>query len=1235
MNRLGATEKVSASQDVGVICTDRVNMRTLQRLPVSLALLATLTDTRAGAQSSDVIRGRVIDRERRPLAGAEVSVSSETSEPLQSVLTDTNGRFTLAIRDRREVYVVSFRRVGFVAFSQTLLRRAKDGTLDVGDVALSPRLDLLEPVNTRAISQLVPSKGEKPAVGESKLNAASAGVFLSDPSDLNALLELLPGVRKSGSGLSVLGADAAQNRLLVDGVDFSGGNIPRDAIQEVKLTTSAYDPSKGRFAGGETSVTTRRGSSFFQGLLRAQLLPDFLAWPDGSGTGVRPTTAGISGFITGPVRSPNVTAFAAVDGQRRSVSLLSLTALDAPSLASLGLSKDARSALLTAAIASGQPAQALEAESRSSAWQGSATARLDWRKSATSELSGTWLSTWSSASRGPVGRLSLPSTSIGAQAHTHRLLLSGSSYFGRVLEELRVSVGATRLQSVPFVSLPGASVRQETMFDDERRGFTMLRFGGAGAGTSTLSSQQVNLVHESSLVIGDAGRHQLKLSQEVIWQERREERGTDRLGRYEFLSIADLSANRPASFQRVLSDPAVGVGSVSLNGSLGDTWLALPGRLQLQGGVRLDITHIPRTPERNAVLDSAFGLRTDRIPPDVGVSPRVGFVVRVTGTADQPLAPTGTVARGFEGARAILTPADAGGVTVPADPDGITLSGGVGAFRGVVPLGQIGGLFSETGLPSAAQQIRCVGDATPISVWTGNETAIPQTCRNGVPAAFASALTPANVLAKDYQAPVSWRANLSIDGIHRWGWGLAPQVTFVRGRHVESTLDRNLSSTPGFILSAEGNRPVFALRSEVDASSGLFAPGAARPLVGAASVTERRTDMVYDAANVMLGIARQRPTRRGARYYGVAAWTPQRIQQRGFLSTTSGDPRQASWFSSANGTKEIIVGATDVALSWFRLAARVRVASGMAYTPLVSQDINGDGLSNDRAFIFDPLRTRDTSLARGLTQLLTDSDSRVRSCLNRQRQQIAEPNSCRTDWTAQVDLAVHANPSVGFGAGRRWRLSATLVNANSALVRLFRLQNSVFGRSALTSPDPRLLQVIGFDQAQNAFRYRVNQQFGRSMDNGAFARWPPFEVHVGVQVPLDRSRNIIRASVPRERAVDDSARIASVRQELVRRFFNAPPVDTVLAYRDTLGLTADQVRSIRATTAQFAQHQIEILAPLVEYALSQPTESDGEAFNARLLTTDAQLSPARDQARQRILSFLTIEQRVLFATLVR
>jgi hypothetical protein len=39
---------------------------------------------------------------------------------------------------------------------------------------------------------------------------------------------------------------------------------------------------------------------------------------------------------------------------------------------------------------------------------------------------------------------------------------------------------------------------------------------------------------------------------------------------------------------------------------------------------------------------------------------------------------------------------------------------------------------------------------------------------------------------------------------------------------------------------------------------------------------------------------------------------------------------------------------------WFSVAATRRAASGAPFTPVVDGDINGDGLWNDRAFVFSP-----------------------------------------------------------------------------------------------------------------------------------------------------------------------------------------------------------------------------------------------------------------------------------------
>jgi hypothetical protein len=61
-------------------------------------------------------------------------------------------------------------------------------------------------------------------------------------------------------------------------------------------------------------------------------------------------------------------------------------------------------------------------------------------------------------------------------------------------------------------------------------------------------------------------------------------------------------------------------------------------------------------------------------------------------------------------------------------------------------------------------------------------------------------------------------------------------------------------------------------------------------------------------------------------------------------------------------------------------------------------DINGDGIVNDRAFVFDPGSTSDTSVARGMQSLLLDGPRAARDCLGSQLGRIATKNSCVGPW---------------------------------------------------------------------------------------------------------------------------------------------------------------------------------------------------------------------------------------------
>ena len=53
-----------------------------------------------------------------------------------------------------------------------------------------------------------------------------------------------------------------------------------------------------------------------------------------------------------------------------------------------------------------------------------------------------------------------------------------------------------------------------------------------------------------------------------------------------------------------------------------------------------------------------------------------------------------------------------------------------------------------------------------------------------------------------------------------------------------------------------------------------------------------------------------------------------------------------------------------------------RVTSGTPFTPRVGSDINGDGLRNDRAYIF-PAATADPGIAAEMDRLLTTGPGRV------------------------------------------------------------------------------------------------------------------------------------------------------------------------------------------------------------------------------------------------------------------
>ena len=212
--------------------------------------------------------------------------------------------------------------------SRVIAPTDREKVIEMGDISLSNRLDVLEPVTVRE-AVLVPSRGGGRSIGAVELDTKSGSELNIDPSDIAARIARLNGVQSSsGNGYSVLGADVSQNRTVVDGADFGGARVPRDAIQNAKLLTNTYDPSQGRFAGGEAVITTRRGSPIFEAVLRDQLVHPSLAWADKRFGEKTPINPAVSGYLSGPLFGKKLLVFVSGDFAAESVEKLSLLSVN-------------------------------------------------------------------------------------------------------------------------------------------------------------------------------------------------------------------------------------------------------------------------------------------------------------------------------------------------------------------------------------------------------------------------------------------------------------------------------------------------------------------------------------------------------------------------------------------------------------------------------------------------------------------------------------------------------------------------------------------------------------------------------------------------------------------------------------------------------------------------------------------------------------------------------------------
>jgi hypothetical protein len=1124
------------------------------------------------AQTPQRVQGHIRETNGSPIAGAVVAVTRGPDRLTQSTQTDSAGAWSVSFAEGTGDYLVHVTAIGWRGFRQRVTRGAAepvvvvDATLAVNAVQLAP----LAASARRPRPTPGPEPGREVGASESIPDGVAAALAPEQAGDLAAMAANTPGINLSSGGVTALGlADQAGTTL--NGLAFSGGGVPRDVRTRTRVSFSTYDPSRGGFSSAQTAVELSPGGQYTQRSSHVSLDAPALQLSDAAAarlgrefTGVQVSSGG-----SGELVPERLYYSAGFDASLRTAASPSLVDPSEGLLRLGGISPDSVARLLAVLSALGVPVRG-GAGNASTQRHLRAMGRIDHRKGNSVER------TWGIVGFGDLSRVNPLSASFSAtpghatEGSAGSVGLQGvwSFYFGRgYLFESRAGFSYSTQQSLPLLALPEGRVRVASEEDDG--GIASLAFGSNG-GVATDHRFWTWETTAQLQAYTRTSRHKLKLYGNLRLDGDHQSAGGNRLGSFSFNSLADLEAGRPASFSRLLDAPAARGGEWSAALAVGDLWKR-SDRLQVLYGLRFEGNRYTAAPELNAAVVEAFGVRNDHAPNSLHVSPRLGFTWRY----GPPFQNTSTSTAFFSR------------LSVPTG----SIRGGIGEFRSFPRAALLSRAQMRTGLPGSTSSLFCTGEAVPVPQWSAyaNGGESPDECAGATSSTAGDAAPPVDLYAEDYRFARSWRANLAWTPSLK---SLALTVDAVASLNLDQPglVDLNFAGTPRFTLAEEGGRPVFVSAAAITPGTGVVSPVEARRSAAFGRVSELRSDLrsfseqvtVTATPDVNIGHAFLRAT---------YVWGRVRALQRGFSGETAGNPLET--FHAAGNLDirhQIQVQAGTMLPRGFALSFVARVASGLPYTPRVAGDVNGDGVANDRAFVFDPATVADPTLASGLRSLLSDAGA-AGDCLRRQLGRAAASNSCRGPWTVSTNAQL--------ALAGRWlhlprRVSAVLNLSNplAAADRVLHGSDGLRGWGGAVRPDPTLYYVRGFDPAARAFRYEVNPRFGATSGPFGVVR-EPFRITLDVRIDLNPSlpkqqmQHLLRAgrTLPGPRLT-----AAAITERYARQILD--PYSAVLDLSDSLFLSPQQTRALRDAQVEYRARADSIWNDLANYMTGLPLHFD-------------------------------------------
>lgn len=1163
-----------------------------------LAFVVAPAPALSAQQTADVIRGRVTtDSADRPIAGALVAVTPVGTQATRTTQTDSAGRYLLRLSPAAAEYALRISAAGRQTVTQRVARTAGSDTITF-DARLTRSVQTLTPVVTVATPRLRPAivdQGGDPSIG-SAATGISGMVF--DPAQRGDLavmaaaapgITLVPGAEGGAPSFSYMGLSPAQNNVTLNGMNLTGTTMPAAALTQARFQATGSDPSVGGFSGGLLAVSMASGGNISQGNLMLMFDNPALQLTDATGRalGQQYSNMQVSAGRSGALVRDKLTYNVAAQLGRRSNDAITIFDANETALQRTGVSPlTAQRFAQTLDAIGARPAIDINDVSTIN---GSALGRFDILPRADRSMNIT--TSFSRRRSSPTLLGALTADTRAGELTTTSGSIAGE--FAKVVEDFyvtRTKAGLSLQRSVgeALQPMPEGRVLAPSVLPNGTTGLATLQFGGSPL-LPTFNQQLIGEVtHETSWYLpGNAHRPKLALG----WRgDSYDNRVTqNQLGSFTFNSLDDLAANRPSAFRRTLRGGNWSAASDYVWFAASDMW-RVTNRVALQYGFRAEGNRFRSAPEHNPLVESVFGLNTGEVPAPVAVLPRLGLNWQVGNT------------RSITGG----TPTPSGSVRATA-----------GGYRNVMPVSIVGSAMNGTGLPGSIERITCLGPATPMPDWERmlDPSNIPEECADGS-TGFADTRTNVIAFADDYDAPTAWRASVGVSRFELLKMRVLVDATYSLNVNLPATLDYNFAGSRDYALASEGNRVIYADPSNIHAATGTIDPLVTRADARFSRVSALMSDGRSEAKQVSLTLQPNGLNLLRSRFFFVTyALGGVRDRVRGFDAPTTTDPRTATWGTSTADIRHSVVATMSWGVgsgTFISLSGQFR--SGTPFTPLVQGDVNGDGLMNDPAFVFDrgATGTGDSEFDAAFDELMTSGPSTVRDCLSRQVGMVAARNSCRGPWTAAMYFTINATAR-DLGLPSRARISFILNNPLGAVDQLLHGSEKLRGWGQPAFPDQVLYAVTGYDHAAQRFRYRVNPGFGDTRPNRSAIR-TPFGLSIQVNMPIVPTtgrQTLNDVLAPGRTRTGTMMTAAQVKQRYANSFYQ--PITQIIAARDSLFLTAEQVTALRAIQQK--------------YALA--TDSVWTKLAAELATVGARYSQASElervrQARQRAFDALEV-----------